>query len=78
MSVYEGSLSAQIAVVIAPNAVFPIRLPGLIAYGPVNEKTHVQGRAEQVRFEINIPRATNVPPATAKTPTPKPGDPKKK
>lgn len=78
LSVYEGSLSAQIAVAIGANAVFPITLPGLIAYGPVNEKTHVQGRTEQVRFEFTIPRATNAPPATAKAPPAKPGDPKKK
>lgn len=72
VQVYEGGLTAKIAVVIAPNAVFPIKLPGVIAYGPVNEKTHLPGRAEQVRFEITIPRATNAPAA------PKAADPKKK
>ncbi|MEN9573586.1 MAG: hypothetical protein RL514_1441 [Verrucomicrobiota bacterium] len=71
LAVYEGGLTAQIAVALAPNAVFPIKLPGLISYAPVNEKTHTQGRAEQVRFEINIPRGTNALPAKA-------GDPKKK
>lgn len=72
--VYEGALTAQIAVVIAPNAVFPISLPGVIAYAPVNEKTQSPGRPEQVRFTVTIPRGNNPPPA-AKSPTP---DPKKK
>lgn len=73
--VYEGALSAQIPVVIAPNAVFPLALPGVLAYAPVNEKTQLPGRPEQVRFTVTIPRGTNPPPATAKSPTP---DPKKK
>ncbi|MBI5799877.1 MAG: hypothetical protein HZA92_03995 [Verrucomicrobia bacterium] len=64
--VYEGSLTAQVVVVIAANATFPITLPGVIAYAPVNEKTHAAGRAEQVRFNITLPRNTNAPPATAK------------
>jgi hypothetical protein len=73
--VYEGALSAQIPVVIAPNAVFPLTLPGILSYAPVNEKTQSPSRPEQVRFTITIPRGTNPPPATAKSPTP---DPKKK
>ncbi|MFM8469180.1 MAG: hypothetical protein ACKODH_04315 [Limisphaerales bacterium] len=73
--VYEGALTAQIPVVIAPNAVFPISLPGVVSYAPVNEKTHTPGRPEQVRFTVSIPRGTNPPPANAKSPTP---DPKKK
>lgn len=68
VQVYESGLTVQIPVVIAPNAVFPIKLPGIIACGPVNEKTHVQNRPEQVRFEITIPRSV----------TPKAADPKKK
>ncbi len=75
VSVYEGGLTATIPVVIAPNAAFPIKLPGLIACGPVDAKTQVAGRPEQVRFEITIPRATNTPPANPKAPAP---DPKKK
>jgi len=73
--VYEGVLTAQIAVVIAPNAVFPIVLPGIVAYAPVNEKTQLPGRPEQVRFTVTIPRGKNPPPPGAKSPTP---DPKKK
>lgn len=71
--VYEGSFTALIPVVLAPNATFPITLPGVIGYAPVNEKTQAAGRMEQVRFTMTIPRSTN-PPA-AKSPTP---DPKKK
>ena len=74
-SVYEGGFTAQVPVVIAPNAAFPIKLPGIVAYQPVDAKTHVPSRFEQARFEINIPRATNTPPANAKSPSP---DPKKK
>lgn len=78
--VYEGSLTAQIAIVLAPNAVFPVTLPGVVSYAPVNEKTHTAGRAEQVRFSIAIPRSTNPPPAKANSPTPDPkkAEPKKK
>ena len=74
-SVYAGALTAQVPVVIAPNAFFPIQLAGAIGYAPVNEKTHVAGRVEQVNFTVTIPRSTNQPPANAKSPTP---DPKKK
>ena len=45
------------------------------AYAAVNEKTQQPGRVEQVRFNITIPRATNTPPANAKSPA---TDPKKK
>ena len=77
--VYEGGLTVQIPVMIAPNAAFPITLPGVLAYAPVNEKTQVAGRLEQVRFNITIPRATNAPPANPKAPaSPKAADPKKK
>lgn len=74
-SVYEGGFTAQIPVMIAPNAAFPIKLPGVVAYQAVDAKTQVPNRMEQVRFEINIPRSTNAPPANAKSPAP---DPKKK
>lgn len=73
-SVYEGAFTAQVPVVIAPNAQFPIALTGIVAYAPVNEKNHVAGRAEQVRFNVSIPRGTNAPPANTKAPA----DPKKK
>lgn len=73
--VYEGALTAQIPVALAPNATFPVTLPGVIGYAPVNEKTQTAGRMEQVRFTMTIPRSTNTPPATAKSPAP---DPKKK
>lgn len=66
--VYEGGLAAQVPVVIALNATFPITLPGLIAYAPVNGKTHAAGRLEQVRFNFTIPRGTNAPPPTPKAP----------
>ena len=72
--VYEGGLTAQVPVVLAPNATFPLTLSGVIGYAPVNEKTQSAGRMEQVRFTMTIPRSTN-PPPTAKSPTP---DPKKK
>lgn len=67
-SVYEGGLATQVPIVIAPNATFPITLAGIIGYAPVNEKNHVAGRIEQVRFNVTIPRATNAPPASPKTP----------
>lgn len=73
-SVYEGAFTAQVPVVIAPNAQFPITLAGLVAYAAVNEKNHVAGRTEQVRFNVTIPRGTNAPPANPKAPA----DPKKK
>jgi hypothetical protein len=73
--VYEGGFTAQIPVMLAPNAVFPVTLPGILAYAAVNEKTQQPGRVEQVRFNITIPRATNTPPANAKSPA---IDPKKK
>ena len=80
VNVHEGVLSAQLPVVIAPNATFPIILQGAIAYAPVNEKTHAAARPEQVRFTVTIPRATNAPPANAKAPAnaKTPADPKKK
>lgn len=68
VQVYEGGLTATVAVTIAPNAAFPLTLPGIIAYAPVNEKNHTPGRPEQVRFNVTIPRTTNTPPAAAKAP----------
>ncbi len=73
-SVYEGAFTAQVPVIIAPNAQFPITLAGIVGYAPVNEKTHTAGRIEQVRFNVTIPRGQDVPPAKAKAPA----DPKKK
>lgn len=68
VQVYEGGLTATVAVTIAPNATFPLTLPGVIAYAAVNEKNHTPGRPEQVRFNVTIPRTTNTPPATTKAP----------
>lgn len=68
VQVYEGSMTATVPIVIAPNAAFPLSLPGIIAYAPVNEKTQTAGRAEQVRFTVTLPRSTNTPPAAAKAP----------
>lgn len=78
--VYENSLTVQVPVVIAPYAAFPISLPGVISYAPVDAKSHAVSRPEQVRFTVTIPRATNAPPAAAKAPanTKAPADPKKK
>jgi len=73
-SVYEGAFTATVPVIIAPNAQFPITLAGIVGYAPVNEKNHVAGRVEQVRFNVTIPRGQDVPPAKAKAPA----DPKKK
>ena len=67
-SVYESAFTALVPVVIAPNAQFPITFVGIIAYSPVNEKNHVAGRAEQVRFNVTIPRGTNAPPTNPKAP----------
>ncbi len=79
VQVYEGGLTAQIPVMIAPNAAFPVTLPGVLAYAPVNDKTQVPSRLEQVRFSITIPRSTNTPPANPKAPAnAKAADPKKK
>ncbi|NBR86496.1 MAG: hypothetical protein EB141_01540 [Verrucomicrobia bacterium] len=66
--VYEGSLSIQVPVVIRPNARFPLVLPGIIGYAPVEAKTHTPGPIEKVRFEITVPMATNVPPTNVKGP----------
>lgn len=68
VQVYEGTMTATVPIVIAANAAFPLSLPGIIAYAPVNEKTQAAGRAEQVRFTITLPRSTNTPPAAAKGP----------
>ena len=68
IQVYEGALSLTVPVVIRPNAGFPIVLPGIIGYAPVDAKTHVAGPIEQVRFEITIPLATNLPPTNLKGP----------
>lgn len=75
LQVYEGSMTVTVPIVIAANAAFPLSLPGIIAYAPVNEKTQTAGRAEQVRFTITLPRTTNTPPVGAKVP---PVPPKKK
>ncbi len=78
--VYENTLSVQVPVIISSNAGFPISLPGMISYAPVDAKSHAAGRPEQVRFTVTIPRATNAPPVAAKaaTNTKAPVDPKKK
>ena len=68
VQVYEGNMTATVPIVIAANAAFPLSLPGIIAYAPVNEKTQTAGRAEQVRFVITLPRTTNTPPVAAKSP----------
>lgn len=66
VAVYENAMSAQVAVVISPYAAFPINLPGMISYAPVDAKSHAAGRPEQVRFTVTIPRDTNAPPAAVK------------
>ncbi len=80
VAVYENVMNVQVPVVISPNAGFPISLAGMASYAPVDAKSHVVSRPEQVRFTVNIPRATNAPPAAAKAPanTKAPVDPKKK
>jgi len=72
VEVYEALLTVQVPVVIGPAAVFPITLPGVLTFVPMQDKTHAAAdRLQRVNFSVTIPRGTNQPPAGAKGPAPK-------
>lgn len=72
VEVYESLLTLQVPVVLSPAAVFPITLPGVLTFVPMQDKTHVAAdRLQRVNFSVTIPRGTNTPPVTAKTPATK-------
>jgi hypothetical protein len=72
VEVYEGLLTMQVPVVIGPAAVFPITLPGVLTFVPMQDKTHAAAdRLQRVNFTVTIPRGTNQPPASAKSPATK-------
>lgn len=72
VEVYEGLLTVQVPVVIGPAAAFPIVLPGVLTFVPMQDKTHAAAdRLQRVNYTVTIPRGTNPPPVNVKGPAPK-------
>jgi hypothetical protein len=72
VEVYEALLTVQVPVVVGPAAVFPIILPGVLTFVPMQDKTHAMAdRLQRVNFSVTIPRSTNQPPVNAKSPATK-------
>ena len=72
VEVYEGLLTVQVPVVVGSAAVFPITLPGVLTFVPMQDKTHAAAdRLQRVNFSVTIPRGTNQPPVNPKSPAPK-------